>query len=136
MFSTVLFPVDDSRESREAAEMVAQFAKAHQSQRVVLLSVLENEISNPNRSSAMASHDAIANLLNHAKSMFEVQGVQAETFERTGKPAFAICDIADEIQADVIIMGCRGMGLTDGGAAESVTNRVINLAPCPVLVVP
>lgn len=136
MFSTVLFPVDDSRESREAAEMVAQFAKAHHSQRVVLLSVLENEMTDPNGSSAMASHDAIANLLNNAKSMFEDQGVTAETFEREGKPAFAICDIADEIQADVIIMGCRGMGLTEGGAAESVTNRVINLAPCPVLVVP
>lgn len=136
MFSTVLFPVDDSRESREAAEVVAQLAKAHGSQRVVLVSVLEEEVTEPTRSPSMASHDAIANLLDDAKSLFENQGVSAEAFEREGKPAFAICDMADEIHADVIIMGCRGMGLTDEGASESVTNRVINLAPCPVLVVP
>ncbi len=136
MFSTVLFPVDDSRESREAAEVVAQLAKAHGSQRVVLVSVLEEEVTEPTRSPSMTSHDAIAHLLDDAKSLFENQGLQAEAFEREGKPAFAICDMADEIHADVIIMGCRGMGLTDEGASESVTNRVINLAPCPVLVVP
>lgn len=136
MFSTVLFPVDDSRESREAAEVVAQLAKAHGSQRVVLVSVLEEEVKEPTRSPSMASHDAIASLLDDAKSLFENQGVPAEAFEREGKPAFAICDMADEIHADVIIMGCRGMGLTEEGASESVTNRVINLAPCPVLVVP
>ncbi len=136
MFSTVLFPVDDSRESREAAEVVAQLAKAHGSQRVVLVSVLEDEVKEPTRSPAMASHDAISHLLDDAKSMFQNQGLQAEAFEREGKPAFAICDMADEIHADVIIMGCRGMGLTNEGASESVTNRVINLAPCPVLVVP
>jgi len=144
MFSTVLFPVDDSRESREAAEVVAQLAKAHGSQRVVLVSVLETAaetaaeaaVTEPMRSPAMASHDAIAHLLDDAKSLFENQGLQAEAFEREGKPAFAICDMADEIHADVIIMGCRGMGLTEEGASESVTNRVINLAPCPVLVVP
>ena len=136
MFSTVLFPVDDSRESREAAEVVAQLAKAHGSQRVILVSVLEDAAKGPTRSPAMASHDAIVHLLDDAKSLFEDQGLQAEAFERSGKPAFAICDMADEVQADVIIMGCRGMGLTDEGASESVTNRVINLAPCPVLVVP
>ncbi|NJN29141.1 MAG: universal stress protein [Synechococcales cyanobacterium RM1_1_8] len=136
MFSTVLFPLDDSRESREAAEMVAQFAKLHQSQRVVLLSVFEGDAAAPDGSGGMASHGAIAELLDNAKSMFATQGVTTEALECQGKPAFAICDIADEIQADVIIMGCRGMGLTEGGAAESVTNRVINLAPCPVLVVP
>jgi nucleotide-binding universal stress UspA family protein len=56
--------------------------------------------------------------------------------EREGKPAFTICDVADEVEADLIIMGSRGLGLTDEGAAESVTNRVINLSPCPVLIVP
>jgi nucleotide-binding universal stress UspA family protein len=44
--------------------------------------------------------------------------------------------VADEVEANLIIMGCRGLGLTEEGASESVTNRVINLAPCPVLVVP
>ncbi|MGB7414975.1 MAG: universal stress protein, partial [Thermosynechococcaceae cyanobacterium] len=53
-----------------------------------------------------------------------------------GQPAFTICDVADELDASVIVMGCRGVGLTEEGMSDSVSNRVINLAPCPVLVVP
>lgn len=71
-----------------------------------------------------------------AQASFSQQGIQAEVLEREGKPAFTICDVADEIGADLIVMGCRGLGLTEDGASESVTNRVINLSPCPVLVVP
>jgi nucleotide-binding universal stress UspA family protein len=78
----------------------------------------------------------VAQLLKSAQSMFAQQGIEAETIEREGKPAFTICDVADEIGADLIVMGCRGTGLTEEGAADSVTNRVINLSPCPILIVP
>ena len=84
----------------------------------------------------MTSPEAVAKLLADAESMFSQQGIEAETIEREGKPAFTICDVADEIGADLIVMGCRGMGLTDEGASDSVTNRVINLSPCAVLIVP
>ena len=56
--------------------------------------------------------------------------------EKKGPPAFTICDLADEIEADLIVIGCRGTGLTDEGATDSVSNRIINLSPCPILVVP
>jgi nucleotide-binding universal stress UspA family protein len=78
----------------------------------------------------------VANLLQNAKSVLSQNGIEAEAIEREGKPAFTICDVADEVEADLIIMGCRGLGLTTEGASDSVTNRVISLAPCPVLVVP
>ncbi|HIK55930.1 MAG TPA: universal stress protein [Synechococcales cyanobacterium M55_K2018_004] len=138
MFKTVLFPIDDSRESREAADMVARMVKTFHS-RLVLLSVIEDlpPDKQPTPSEAeMASPEAIAELLANAKRLFANQGVEAEIIERAGKPAFTICDVADEIGADLIIMGCRGLGLTEEGVADSVTNRVINLSPCPVLIVP
>ena len=136
MFKTVLFPVDQSREAREAAEVVSHVVKKYGS-RLVLLSVLEESDSeeSPNPE-AMMSPDAIAELLKSAQSLFAQQGITADTMSRSGMPAFTICDVADEIGADLIVMGCRGLGLTDEGASESVTNRVINLSPCPVLVVP
>ncbi len=137
MFKTVLFPIDQSRESREAADTVANLVKTYSS-RLVLLSVVEAlaaEGEGPT-TDPMTSAEAIAELLKTAQSMFADQGINAEVIEREGKPAFTICDVADEIDADLIIMGCRGMGLTEEGAAESVTNRVINLSPCPVLIVP
>jgi nucleotide-binding universal stress UspA family protein len=84
----------------------------------------------------MSSPEAVAQLLENAKSLFTQQGIQAETIEREGKPAFVICDVADEIGANLIIMGCRGIGLTEEGLTDSITNRVINLSPCPVLIVP
>lgn len=132
MFKTVLFPIDQSRESRQAAETVAEVVKLHSS-RLILLSVVEPA---SDESGVMTSPEAIAELLSSAKTLFSQQGIEAEAIERQGKPAFTICDVADEIEADLIVMGCRGLGLTDEGAADSVTNRVINLSPCPVLIIP
>ena len=135
MFKTVLFPIDQSREAREAAEVVVDVVQKYGS-RLVLLSVVEVEDSESSATEAMASPDTVAQLLKNAQSLFTQQGIQAETIEREGKPAFVICDVADEIGANLIVMGCRGLGLTEDGATDSVTNRVINLSPCPVLIVP
>ena len=64
----------------------------------------------------------------------EQAGVPCEVVERQGKPAFVICDVADEMNVDVIVMGTRGVNLSSDG--ESTAARVIQFAPCPVLVVP
>lgn len=133
MFKTILFPIDQTRESREAADTVAKLVKTCDS-RLYLLSVVESATDEAD--GVMTSPEAIAELLQTAKALFANLGVDAEAIEREGKPAFIICDVADEIRADVIVMACRGLGLTDEGAAESVTNRVINLSPCPILVIP
>lgn len=135
MFKTILFPIDQSRESRQAAEMVTDLVKQHSS-RLIILSVVETPEEVAEAGDVMASPQAIAELLESAKTLFSQQGIEAEAVEREGKPAFTICDVADEMNAELIVMGCRGMGLTEEGAAESVTNRVINLSPCPVLIVP
>lgn len=137
MFKTVLFPIDQSRESREAVDTVANVVKTYKS-RLILLSVVEVVEDEPASVAdrEMASPEAIAKLLETAKTLFRDQGIETEVIEREGIPAFVICDVADEVSANLIIMGCRGLGLTDEGAAESVTNRVINLSPCPVLIVP
>jgi nucleotide-binding universal stress UspA family protein len=102
----------------------------------VLLSVVEEPPKDAPSADPMVSPEVVAKLLENAQSLFSGQGIQAETLERQGKPAFTICDVADEIGADLIIMGCRGLGLTEEGADDSVTTRVINLSPCPVLIVP
>jgi nucleotide-binding universal stress UspA family protein len=135
MFKTVLFPIDQSREAREAADIVANIVQTYGS-RLILLSVVEDPDLEAPATSPMVSPEAVAKLLENAQALFSGQGIIAELLERQGKPAFTICDVADEVGADLIIMGCRGLGLTDEGATDSVTTRVINLSPCPVLVVP
>ena len=135
MFKTILFPVDRSREAREAAETVANLVKTYNS-RLVLLSVVEKGDQETPEAGIMGSEEAVAKLLQGAQSFFAQQSIEAETIEREGMPSFTICDVADEIDANLIVMGCRGLGLTTEGATESVTNRVANLAPCPVLIIP
>lgn len=135
MFKTVLFPIDQSRDAREAAEVVIDVVQKYGS-RLVLLSVVEVTDSDEPPTDVMASPDAVAQLLQNAQSLFTQQGIETEIIEREGKPAFVICDVADEIGANLVIMGCRGIGLTEEGLTDSVTNRVINLSPCPVLIVP
>ncbi|WP_315789928.1 universal stress protein [Fischerella sp. JS2] len=136
MFKKVLFPIDQSRETQEAFDVVIDIVQKYSS-RLVLLSVVEEPNTDaPNEDVVMSSPETVGKLLETAKTAFSQQGIQTETIERQGKPAFVICDVADEIEANLIVMGCRGLGLTDEGAHDSVTNRVINLSPCPVLIVP
>jgi nucleotide-binding universal stress UspA family protein len=136
MFQTVLFPIDTSPEARHAVETVVELVKYHQS-RLVLLSVVEAAVPDSRPAHPeQTSPEVVAQLLEQAKAGFIKQGIAAEALERQGKPAFVICDVADEVAADLIVMGCRGIGLTEEGQLDSVSNRVINLAPCPVLVVP
>ena len=134
MFKTILFPIDQSREARDAAETVVNLVQTCSS-RLVLLSVVE-PTEESGEANAMTSEEAVAKLLQDAHDAFEKAGIEAETIEREGKPSFTICDVADEVEADLIVMGCRGMGLTNDGASDSVTSKVTNLSPCPVLVVP
>lgn len=135
MFKTILFPVDQSREAREAAEFVAKLVQIHQSN-LILLSVVEETTASEAKDDVMKSPEKVEKLLQDAQAFFSTQGIEAEILEKEGKPAFVICDVADEIKANLIVMGTRGLGLTDEGSHDSVTNLAINLSPCPILIVP
>ncbi len=47
----------------------------------------------------------------------------------------AICDVAKTEKLDMIIMGSRGRNKLEGCLLGSCTQRVLHLAPCPVLVI-
>ncbi len=123
MFPTVLFPIDRSRQALETAAVALKLVQQHGS-RLVLLSVVV----------AGDEEAAVAELLQQARGSFEQAGVACELIEREGKAAFVIGDVADEINADLIVMGTRGITLESD--QQSTAARVIQLAPCPVLVVP
>ena len=124
MFNTVLFPIDRSRQAMDTAAVALKLAQQHAST-LVLLSVVEPGQDDP---------AAVAELLQQARARFEQAGVACRVMEREGKPAFVIGDVADEINADVIVMGTRGIAIESD--QQSTAARVIQLAPCPVLVVP
>ena len=127
MFETVLFPIDQSREAMETASKALELARSHNS-RLIILSVVQAERPE------MHDPETVAVLLKRAREQVEQAGIACEVLEREGKPAFVICDVADELNVDVIVMGTRGVNVD--GDSESTAARVIQLAPCPVLVVP
>ncbi|MCP9801169.1 universal stress protein [Synechococcus sp. RedBA-s] len=127
MFNTVLFPIDQSRQTMDTAAVALKLAQQHGS-RLVVLSVVEAE------EGVMHDAAAVARLLEQARGHFEQAGVACEVIEREGRPAFVIGDVADEINADLIVMGTRGLSME--ADQPSTASRVIQLAPCPVLVVP
>jgi nucleotide-binding universal stress UspA family protein len=55
---------------------------------------------------------------------------------RTGDAAALIAERARAVQADLIVVGTRGHSPLVGAILGSVTQRLLHVAPCPVLVVP
>ena len=57
-----------------------------------------------------------------------------ETRILVGDPGRAICELADELGATVVVLGTRGRGGLARAVMGSVSDHVIRHAPCPVLV--
>jgi nucleotide-binding universal stress UspA family protein len=53
-----------------------------------------------------------------------------------GGPARSIADLATETDADLIVVGTRGRSAVAGVLLGSVTQKLLQIAPCPVLCVP
>jgi nucleotide-binding universal stress UspA family protein len=51
-------------------------------------------------------------------------------------PAHTIAETAEDLHADLIVVGTRGHTTLGGLLLGSVTNRLLHIAPCPVFVVP
>ncbi len=62
-------------------------------------------------------------------------GIEVETFAREGDPADAILDVAEEHDADLIVVGNKGMTGARRFLLGSVPNKVSHHAPCSVLII-
>jgi nucleotide-binding universal stress UspA family protein len=54
----------------------------------------------------------------------------------SGGPAHEIAQVADELEAGLIVAGSRGLGVVKGLLVGSVAHRLPYVATCPVLTVP
>jgi nucleotide-binding universal stress UspA family protein len=62
-------------------------------------------------------------------------GTVAGAHLRMGQVDLKILALAEELQADLIVMGCRGLGGVRRALMGSVSDSVVRHAHCPVLVV-
>jgi nucleotide-binding universal stress UspA family protein len=73
--------------------------------------------------------------LKDAAQVAKEAGVDVEIYARQGDPADAILDVAEEQNADLIIVGNKGMTGAKRFLLGSVPNKVSHHAPCSVLII-
>jgi len=133
----ILVPVDGSAYSLKAVETACDLAKAKALSSVILTAVavqipeLEEGVYIAEKMKAQAE---IA--LAKAKNMAQAQGVTAEVILATGaSPADEIVQVAKDQQADLIVIGSRGLAGKTRSFLGSTASQVVTYSPCSVLVV-
>jgi nucleotide-binding universal stress UspA family protein len=138
----LLVGVDRSDASRAALELAADVAVALGGS-LSVLEVVDYLPPFPLRESTAGTHEGEAQAPGPAMALLEAEvrgvrarGVGVQVFVRSGDPAPALLELADDVDADLVVVGTRGRG----GPAElllgSVARTVADRARRPTLVVP
>ena len=73
--------------------------------------------------------------LDVAAGLAREAGVDVNVYARQGDPADAILDVAEEREADLVVVGNKGMTGAKRFLLGSVPNKVSHHAPCSVLII-
>jgi nucleotide-binding universal stress UspA family protein len=148
MEQSIVCGVDGSPDSEAALAVAATLAERFDA-RLVLANVVEHVPSPYATVSAIGGYpvarapdadvhraqvQAGARLLD--KMAEQANGKTVETRVVTGFAAERLADLADEENAELIVVGSRGRGALKAAFLGSVSTSLIGVARCPVLVVP
>ena len=137
MYETILVATDGSERARRAAEYAVDLASRYDATVHAVFVVDTHLLDEPALSTAELSTEIIEDA--GRGFLVEVEGLATERsvpFERRsvhGVPKYEILDYADEVGADVIVMGT--VGHTPGHRTGSVADHVFEHADRPVLTV-
>jgi nucleotide-binding universal stress UspA family protein len=84
---------------------------------------------------AVGPREDVNVILDTAVGRAKQEDVDAEPYPREGDPADAILDVAEETNADLIVVGNKGMTGAKRFLLGSVPNKVSHHAPCGVYIV-
>ena len=74
-------------------------------------------------------------VLDEAAGSVHTRGVEVESYARKGDPADALLSVADEQDADLIVVGNKGMTGAKRFLLGSVPDKISHHASCSVLIV-
>ena len=140
MFTNILCPVDFSADSERALAAALALARATHGH-VTLVTVVDPLLeAGASAAGAGAALDAqtqqeLRQLLDRAAPGLPPATVAAVSV-RVGEPAKEILAQADDCNADIIVMGMRGLGRPQKLLLGSTSHDVLERAAVPVLVVP
>lgn len=138
MFDTIVVGADGSPTAAEAVQKAIALAKLTGGQLHIVTAYKPEEITSSVREfdeylkSVGSSHHAEA-LLADIAARARVVGVEAKTHMSKSPPADAICEIAVQVKAGLIVVGNKGMHGVQR-ILGSVPNSVAHKAPCDVLI--
>ena len=140
-FETILVPVDFSDHSKEALDTAIQIAHLFGST-IHLLHCYHIQTAGISPYGIVLPEgyyadirDAAAKRLSDWHELVSNEGIQTESILSADSPSLAINLAAGEVDADLIVMGTRGLAGLKHAMLGSVAERVVRLAPCPVLTV-
>ena len=84
---------------------------------------------------AISPREDVDVTLEAAAQVARIAGVSVNIYPRRGDPADAILDVAEEREADLIVVGNKGMTGAKRFLLGSVPNKVSHHAPCSVLII-
>ena len=128
--TTILVGTDTSAAADLAVEDAARLARDRGAELLVLFvkpQGSERMVVDPDRAPDPRSH------LRRLAARFP--DVPTVTRIEAGDPAARICDVAEEVRAETIVLGNRGMLGSRWRVRESVPNLVLRHAPCSVYIV-
>lgn len=140
---SILFPTDFSDTSQHVLPYAASFAEEFKA-KLYILHVIE-DISNaayfdmltgpPLEEMYTELEKQAWTQLNETLPERKREVVQWEPLIRRGAPALEIVHAAEELEADMIVLGTHGRTGFKHMLFGSVAEKVIRMAPCPVLTV-
>ena len=133
---TIVLGYDDTAPAKRALERTAQLARAFHADVVVVsvapvLAPAAHGIGPIDPADPPELHEE---QLEHATALLRERGVEAESQAALGNPAGMILDVAEERDADMIIVGSREVGLVQRLLGQSVSGAVQRKAHCDVLI--
>jgi nucleotide-binding universal stress UspA family protein len=136
MFTNILWATDGS----EAADHALETAKTLAADgKLTVLHCKELMLGRSAGHPVYADEDDLVDKVRKQVDELRAAGVDAtfrlETAMASGS-AHTIADVAREIDADVVVVGTRGHTPLAGLLLGSVTQRLLHIAPCPVLAIP
>ncbi len=146
MFEKVLLATDGSPESARAARMAVELTNSLGSELHVVHVALvpgvhvepESVIYDPDfyeRMRERGQSDARERLDEQVAKVKEAGGTVAGAHARVGRPDAEIVHLAEELDADLVVLGSRGLGPLRRALMGSVSDSVVRHAHCPVLVI-